>query len=99
MYKVEDSLKRLHKVRQSKSTAANLSSMTSATMSDDDKIRLQLVLDITEFGAQLEEKFGYTGESNYESLYELVVEINQSQVLNAIIPSNNNIMDATIENV
>ena len=38
----------------------------------DDKIRLQLFLDITDFGKQLEEKCnGYKGDSNYESLYKV----------------------------
>ena len=78
---MEDSLKRLQKVRQNKNaSSASLASMgtpASSSMSDDDKIRLQLVLDITEFGKQLEEKFnGYKGDSNYESLYKLVEEIN-----------------------
>ena len=73
---MEDSLKRLQRVRQNKSTPTSQS--TSVTVSDDDKIRQQLVLDITEFGKQLEEKFdGYKGESNYDSLFKLVEEINQ----------------------
>merc|ERR1719468_1334900 len=77
--KMEDSLKRLQRVRQNKSTPTSQS--ISVTMSDDDKIRQQLVLDITEFGKQLEEKFdGYKGESNYDSLFKLVEEI--SQILN-----------------
>jgi len=81
---VEDSLKRLHRVRQSKSTAANMSSMsTAAVVTDDDKIRLQLVLDITEFGSLLEQKFSYKGESNYDSLYELVREIKKNQESNS----------------
>ncbi len=77
--KVEDSLKRLQRVRQNKSSAANLSTLGNGTasMSDDDKIRLQLVIDITEFGNKLEENFdGYKGESNYEFLYKLVEELN-----------------------
>lgn len=74
---MEDSLKRLQRVRQNKSTATNLS--TLSTVSDDDKIRHQLVLDITEFGKQLEAKFdGYKGDSNYDSLFKLVEEINQN---------------------
>ena len=81
--KMEDSLKRLHKVRQNKNaSSATLSSAggaSSGTMSDDDKIRLQLLLDINEFGKQLEEKCnGYKGDSNYESLCKLVEEINQN---------------------
>jgi len=80
---VEDSLKVLHRVRQSKSTAANMSSMsTAAVITDDDKIRLQLVLDITEFGSLLEQKFSYKGDSNYESLYELVKEVKIIQETN-----------------
>ena len=76
---MEDSLKRLQKVRQTKSSA-NLSgsSTGSASMSDDDKIRLQLKIDISEFGNQLAEKFdGYKGGSNYEELLKIVDEINK----------------------
>ncbi len=82
--KMEDSLKRLHKVRQNKNASsatlsASGSSASSGTISDDDKIRLQLALDINEFGKQLEEKCdGYKGDSNYESLCKLVEEINQN---------------------
>lgn len=81
--KMEDSLKRLQRVRQNKNASsaslATMSSSSSSAMSDDDKIRLQLVLDITEFGRQLEEKFnGYKGDSNYDSLYKLVEELNLS---------------------
>lgn len=80
---MEDSLKRLQRVRQNKnaSSAALASMATSSTgsMSDDDKIRLQLLLDINEFGKQLEAKCnGYKGDSNYESLYKLVEEINNN---------------------
>lgn len=77
--KMEDSLKRLQKVRQTKSSA-NLSgsSSGSASMSDDDKIRLQLKIDISEFGNQLAEKCdGYKGGSNYDELLEIVDEINK----------------------
>ena len=82
--KMEDSLKRLHKVRQNKNaSSATFSSAggsgSSGAISDDDKIRLQLALDINEFGKQLEEKCnGYKGDSNYESLCKLVEEINQN---------------------
>jgi hypothetical protein len=78
---VEDSLKRLQRVRQNKSTASNLNTQVTV-MSDDDKIRLQLMLDIVEFGKQLELKFGYKGDSNYDSLHKLVEEINQNVAVN-----------------
>ena len=76
---MEDSLKRLHRVRQNKTSSANLANQAAGngSISDDDKIRMQLGLDITEFGIQLEEKFdGYKGGSNFDSLYKLVEEIN-----------------------
>jgi hypothetical protein len=45
-------------------------------MSDDDKIRSQLLLDVVEFGRLLAEKFdGYRGESNYDSLRKLVEDV------------------------
>lgn len=57
-------------------------------MSDDDKIRLQLVLDITEFGAQLEQKFNYKGDANFDSLYKLVETINQNLATNKNVSVN-----------
>ena len=79
--KMEDSLRRLQRIKQVKSTAANMSSMTSgnnsSAMSDDDKIRVQLFLDVEDLGNSLSEKFdGYKGGSNYEALFKLVEEAN-----------------------
>ncbi len=73
--KMEDSLKKLQRVRKTNaSLAANLSSIgTSVAMSDDDKIRLQLYLDVEEFGKQLVDKFdGYKGGNNFETLLSVV---------------------------
>lgn len=96
---MEDSLKRLQRVRQNKSTASNLNTQVSV-MSDDDKIRLQLMLDIVEFGKQLELKFnGYKGESNYDSLYKLVEEINQNVAANNKSPEVTNIKESDIHNL
>ena len=83
--KMEDSLKKLRRVRHDRSTASNLSSLgsganTNVSMTDDDKIRLQLYIDVVEFGTQLSEKFdGYKGDSNYESLFKLVQENKESK--------------------
>lgn len=75
---MEDSLKRLQQFKN-RSNRSLASSQAANAMSDDDKIRLQLSLDILEFGRLLEEKFeGYKGETNYDSLYKLVEEINQT---------------------
>ena len=75
---MEDSLKRLQQFkRQSNRSLANMTA--SGSMSDDDKIRLQLYLDIVEFGRLLESKFdGYRGEANYDALYKLVEDINSN---------------------
>ena len=71
---MEDSLKRLQRVRQTNKSSANLS---VNSMSDDDKIRLQLSLDINELGKQLEEKFdGYKGDANFNLLMKIVEDIN-----------------------
>jgi hypothetical protein len=80
---MEDSLKKLQRVRKTNtSLAANLSTVggsSSAPMSDDDKIRLQLYLDVDEFGKQLVEKFdGYNGGVNYETLLSIVQLSNNS---------------------
>jgi hypothetical protein len=68
---MEDSLKRLQQYkRQANRSQANTANQA---MSDDDKIRLQLSLDVAEFGRLLAEKFdGYRGESNYDSLRKMV---------------------------
>lgn len=50
--KMEESLMRLQKMRAGKS-AGNLSSMDDKKLSDDDKIRLQLYLDVAAFQTQL----------------------------------------------
>lgn len=75
--KMEDSLKRLKRVRGDAKTDSNkIESNSNATatviMSDDDKIRLQLYTDVVEFGSSLMEKFSYQGEDNYNSLFKLV---------------------------
>jgi len=80
---MEDSLKKLQRVRKTNaSLAANLSSvggLSSSTMSDDDKIRLQLYLDVEEFGKQLVEKFdGYKGGKNFDTLLSIVQLSNTS---------------------
>jgi hypothetical protein len=75
---MEDSLKRLQQFkRQSNRSLANMTNQSN-TVSDDDKIRLQLYLDVVEFGRLLVEKFdGYRGETNYDALYRLVEDLNK----------------------
>jgi conserved oligomeric Golgi complex subunit 2 len=70
--KMEDSLARLRRVRQDTRQQSAPSTGSTLVMSDDDKIRLQLYLDIVEFGNQLNNHFNYKGETNYEALYKLV---------------------------
>ncbi|CAF0878878.1 unnamed protein product [Brachionus calyciflorus] len=71
--KMEDSLKRLQRVKQKNKSSANLNNPIGS-VSDDDKIRIQLYLDIIEFGKLLDMNFGYKGESNYDALLKLVEE-------------------------
>jgi hypothetical protein len=74
---MEDSLKRLQRVRQTNRSSANLTSANY--MSDDDKIRLQLSLDINELRKQLEEKFDECkGDNNFDFLGKMVNEINNT---------------------
>ena len=76
---MEDSLKRLHRVRQNKTSSANMANQVTgnSSISDDDKIRIQLGLDINEFGSKLEKNFnGYKGGCNFDSLYKIVEDIN-----------------------
>lgn len=70
--KMEDSLKRLKKVR---GDSTNDSLSTNKTTSDDDKIRLQLYIDVSEFGSNLNERFSYKGGNFYEMLFKLVDDI------------------------
>ena len=53
--KMEESMMRLQKLRSGKFSSGNLSSLAAAnqTLSDDDKIRLQLYLDVVSFGKQV----------------------------------------------
>ena len=48
--KMEESLKRL---KRSRTAASDLKSMSTAGLSDDDKMRLQLYLDVKEFGKKV----------------------------------------------
>jgi hypothetical protein len=83
--KMEDSLKRLKRVRGDAKTDSNkIESNSNATtttviMSDDDKIRLQLYTDVVEFGSSLMEKFSYHGDDNYNNLFKLVDSV-KSQI-------------------
>jgi hypothetical protein len=63
------------------STPPSLSTQSStvAQLSDDDKIRLQLYLDVCEFGTCLKEKFSYQGDEHYQTLFKLVDEV-KSQI-------------------
>ena len=54
--KMEESLKRLKKAKSTQSLSSSVSSSANlGALSDDDKIRLQLFLDVTEFGNQVRE--------------------------------------------
>lgn len=84
--KMEDSLKQLKRLRaapggdSSANSTQNSSGQTqSTTISDDDKVRLQLYIDVCEFGSVLEEKFKYKGADNFNTLYKLVDEV-KSQI-------------------
>jgi len=68
--KMEESLKRLKKARGGAAAAA-----ASDTVSDDDKIRLQLALDVEAWGCQVESVFGIapTDLEHFEALKTLVV--------------------------
>lgn len=69
--KMEDNLRMLQRVRKTNTAAA--AANAANTISDDDKIRMQLHLDVVEFGRLCAEKFnGYKGESNYDALLKLV---------------------------
>lgn len=70
---MEDSMRKLQRVRK---TANNQNASITPTVSDDDKIRIQLYIDVVELGKLFSEKFnGYQGESNYEALFKLVESI------------------------
>ncbi len=81
---MEDSLKRLKRVRgdaktDSNKIESNSNATTTVIMSDDDKIRLQLYTDVVEFGSSLMEKFSYQGDDNYNNLFKLVDSV-KSQI-------------------
>ena len=81
---MEDSLKRLKRVRgdaktDSNKIESNSNATTTIIMSDDDKIRLQLYTDVVEFGSSLMEKFSYQGDDNYNNLFKLVDSV-KSQI-------------------
>lgn len=99
--KMEDNLRMLQRVRKT-----NLAT-TANTVSDDDKIRIQLYLDVVEFGRLCAEKFnGYRGESNYDALLKLVEDaranqnnannnINQSSSSSLLANANNNLIGSS----
>ena len=93
---MEDSLRRLQRIKQSKSSSANmaLSGIGNSAMSDDDKIRLQINLDVVEFGDLFADKFnGYKGGAHYEALFKLIEDANSlnsqtvSQTSSALNPT------------
>ena len=69
--KMEESLKRLKKARGGAGAAG-----TSASVSDDDKIRLQLALDVKTFKSQVDSSFRFDAETleHFVELKALVVE-------------------------
>lgn len=90
--KMEDSLKRLQRVTQRNKSANN--STNTNLISDDDKIRYQIYLDIVEFGRLLDFEFGFKGESNYDSLFKLVEQyatLKQDNLTNQSINEENDI--------
>ena len=74
--KMEESLKRLKKARGGGGGAAGAASGDAAAVSDDDKIRLQLALDVKAFRAQVESSFAFDAEDleHFAQLRMLVVE-------------------------
>ena len=72
--KMEESLKRLKKARGGAGGAGAGSAATS--VSDDDKIRLQLALDVKSFKSQVETSFRFDAETleDFVELRTLVVE-------------------------
>lgn len=91
----------LYRVKHSNRSNINLTSLSSGSIvSDDDKIRIQLYIDIVEFGKLLAEKFnGYRGDSNYDALYKLVEEINTNILENINNPSNQTASNNATANV
>ena len=96
--RMEDSLKKLQKVRQTNKSSANMAGHNRSSsgganvvnISDDDKIRLQLSIDIIELGNLLSSNFeGYKGGSNYELLSQIVEEINKTIASGSTNPSKN----------
>lgn len=74
--KMEESLMRLQKMRGGKSSG-NLASMDDKKLSDDDKIRLQLYLDVVAFSEQLSEMNIET--DSVTKLKELVTLVTESK--------------------
>lgn len=91
--KMEDNLRMLQRVRRT-----NVTSSTSAaanSVSDDDKIRIQLHLDVVEFGRLCAEKFnGYRGESNYDALLKLVEDARSNLSSSSSAAGNSSVMSS-----
>jgi hypothetical protein len=87
--KMEDSLKQLKRARgYAKQTPTSTADPTATItpqsqaqttsnvqLSDDDKIRLQLYLDVCEFGTSLMDKCSYNGGEQYQLLFKLVNDV------------------------
>ncbi|KAK2169643.1 hypothetical protein LSH36_8g08045 [Paralvinella palmiformis] len=70
--KMEESLKRLKKAKSGQNLVSSVSS-NNLGLSDDDKIRLQLFLDVTEFGNQIEDLgIDRSTIEDYGKLYSVV---------------------------
>uniref|UniRef100_H2XKN8 Conserved oligomeric Golgi complex subunit 2 n=1 Tax=Ciona intestinalis TaxID=7719 RepID=H2XKN8_CIOIN len=74
--KMEESLLRLQKMRSGgKSSSSNLAALAGSSLSDDDKIRLQLFIDVTSFGKQMSACGGKMDTIPvYQKLFQLVEE-------------------------
>nr|CAB3232539.1 conserved oligomeric Golgi complex subunit 2-like [Phallusia mammillata] len=80
--KMEESLMRLQKMRSAKSSSGNLASLAggSDALSDDDKIRLQLFLDVSNLGSQMKDcTVNLDSISSYQSLLVMVTEAKEKR--------------------
>ena len=75
--KMEESLKRLRRVRDKNSSEKNVQEKSALNISDDDKIRLQLFVDVQTFG-QAMEKLGVEKSEDMSKLEMLVDEATKS---------------------
>lgn len=80
--KMEESMRKLQRVRKSSAQVSSSSSASNSAVSDDDKIRIQLYIDVVELEKLCAQRFKGYVSPNYDGLFKLVQDIHANIISN-----------------